>query len=339
MPPPPTCRRPNVLFLIDPLAQFLARLEMRYEFLRHLHPLARFRVAAHARRPVVQPEAPEAADFYPLALHQALRHRVQDHLDGEFGIFGHELRIARGEPRDQFGLGHAGPRLLLSVLVVQFRLQERPEVRASSARGAFALELGHRLVLFGEVLLLDRKVDRAVLAVDIDDHRGDAVAFLEMVAGVLDAVAGDLGSAQVALQLAPQRDHRPSGVDRLDGAGDELAFFVARHEAVERIALELLDAQGNPLALDVDREHLRLDLFALLEIAHGLFAGSRPREIGQMHQPVDSARQSDEDAEVGDRLDRPLYLVALLEVHAELFPWIGHGLLHPERSEEHTSEL
>src|SRR5262245_20685350 len=39
-------RRPDSLFLIDPLAQFLARLEVRHEFLRHLDPLARLGVAA-----------------------------------------------------------------------------------------------------------------------------------------------------------------------------------------------------------------------------------------------------------------------------------------------------
>src|SRR5882762_11387189 len=109
--PPSTSRRPRLLFLIDPLAQFLAGFEMRNEFLRHVHPLARFRIAADARRPMIQPEAPEAADLDALPLHQALRHRVQDHLDGEFGILGDELRITRREPRNKFGLGHPGPRL------------------------------------------------------------------------------------------------------------------------------------------------------------------------------------------------------------------------------------
>src|SRR6267142_532818 len=56
------CRRsitagPIPLFLVHPLAQFLARLEVRHEFLRYVHPLARFRIAADTRRPVVLPEA------------------------------------------------------------------------------------------------------------------------------------------------------------------------------------------------------------------------------------------------------------------------------------------
>src|SRR6266568_3699345 len=132
-------RRPNLLFLVDPLAQLLARLEVRDVFLRHVDLLARFRVAADARRPVIESEAPEAADLDALGLHQALRHRVQDHLDRVFGVLCDELRIARRKPRDQFGLCHSGPRLLLNVLVVQFRLQQRAEVGAAGAGGAFAL--------------------------------------------------------------------------------------------------------------------------------------------------------------------------------------------------------
>src|SRR6266516_3040551 len=300
--PPSACLRPRLLFLIDPLAQFLAGFEMRNEFLGYVDPLARFRIAADARRPMIQPETPEPADLDALPLDQALRHRIQDHLDREFGILGDELRITRREPRNKFGLGHAGPRLLLSVLVVQFRLEERAQVGASGAGGAFALELGHRFVLLGKFLLLDRKIDGSVLAVDVDDHRRDAVAFLEVGPGVLDAVAGDLGGAQVALEVAAHGDDRPLGVDRLDGPRDELAFFVARDEVVERIAFELLDAERDALALDVDREH----------------------------QAVDPALEPDENAEVGDRLDRAADLVPLLEVHSELFPGIGKALLHPE---------
>src|SRR6266571_4500935 len=328
---PPSARlRPRLLFLIDPLAQFLAGFEMRHEFLGYVDPLARFRIAADARRPMIQPETPEPADLDALPLDQALRHRIQDHLDREFGILGDELRITRREPRNKFGLGHAGPRLLLSVLVVQFRLEERAQVGASGAGGAFALELGHRFVLLGKFLLLDRKIDGSVLAVDVDDHRRDAVAFLEVGPGVLDAVAGDLGGAQVALEVAAHGDDRPLGVDRLDGPRNELAFFVARDEVVERIAFELLDAERDALALDVDREHLGLDLLALLEIAHRLLAGQRPGEVGKVHQAVDPALEPDENAEVRDRLDRAADLVPLLEVHSELFPGIGKALLHPE---------
>ncbi len=50
-----------------------------------------------------------------------------------------------------------------------------------------------------------------------------------------------------------------------------------------------------------------------------------------MDEAVDSARQSDEDAEVGDRLDLAGDLVALLVVHREVVPRVRHALLHAER--------
>ena len=50
-----------------------------------------------------------------------------------------------------------------------------------------------------------------------------------------------------------------------------------------------------------------------------------------MHQSVDAAGQTDEDAEVGDGLDEALRLVHLLVVDCELVPRIGHALLHAQR--------
>src|SRR6185437_12900829 len=83
--------------------------------------------------------------------------------------------------------------------------------------------------------------------------------------------------------------------------------------------------------LDVDRKHDGFDFLALLVVAHRGFAGVGPREIRQMHEAVDAARQADENAEVGDRLDLAGDLVALLVIDGELVPGIGHALLHPQR--------
>ena len=41
--------------------------------------------------------------------------------------------------------------------------------------------------------------------------------------------------------------------------------------------------------------------------------------------------KADEHAEVGDRLDHALHLVALLVVHREVVPRVRHALLHAER--------
>src|SRR5258706_12461903 len=75
----------------------------------------------------------------------------------------------------------------------------------------------------------------------------------------------------------------------------------------------------------------RLDFLGLLEVLDRLFAGARPREIREVHQAVDAAGQADEHAEIGDRLDLALDLVALLILAGEILPRIGHALLHAER--------
>src|SRR5690606_5593993 len=62
-----------------------------------------------------------------------------------------------------------------------------------------------------------------------------------------------------------------------------------------------------------------------------VLAGGVPADVGQVDQAVDATVQADEDAEVGDRLDLALDLVALLVQHGEGLPRIAGDLLHAER--------
>src|SRR5690606_14436801 len=87
----------------------------------------------------------------------------------------------------------------------------------------------------------------------------------------------------------------------------------------------------NALALRIDRENDRLELLTLLVVAHRLFAGHVPRQIGKVNETVDAAGQADEHAEVRDRLDLARHPVALVVVLGELRPRIGLALLQPER--------
>src|SRR5690606_32406286 len=52
-----------------------------------------------------------------------------------------------------------------------------------------------------------------------------------------------------------------------------------------------------------------------------------PGEVGQVNQTVDAAVQTDEDTEVGDRLDGAGNAVALVEARGEVFPRVGLALL------------
>src|SRR5689334_7833116 len=106
----------RLLLDIHPLTQFLASLEVRHVFGRHLHFFPRFGITPGARGPVIEPETAEAPDLDALALGQALAHRVEDHLHREFRILRHQLRVAYRQLRDQLGFGHGAP-LPLSLIV------------------------------------------------------------------------------------------------------------------------------------------------------------------------------------------------------------------------------
>src|SRR5690606_6187120 len=64
------------------------------------------RVAADARRTVMQREAAEPADLDPLARRQRTGHHFQQRLDGEVHVLGLQVRLAACQDLDQFGLGH-----------------------------------------------------------------------------------------------------------------------------------------------------------------------------------------------------------------------------------------
>src|SRR4029453_6731509 len=108
LPTPPKCRFSllGAFRKVDALPQFLAGLEMRHEFLRHLHLFAGLGVASGPRRAVVEAEAAESADLDALTLREGLAHRVEDHLDRELGILGHQLRKLRRQSVDQLRFGH-----------------------------------------------------------------------------------------------------------------------------------------------------------------------------------------------------------------------------------------
>src|SRR5208282_3404315 len=154
-------------------------------------------------------------------------------------------------------------------LVVELGLEQRAEVGGSGAgAGILRTHALHRLGLVGMILRLDREIDRPVLAIDVDDHGGDRIAFLQMRTDILDPIAGNFRSAQVTFDVAVKPDYRTLAVERLDRAGDHIALVVGRDVIRKWIAIELLDAERDALALDVDRQHHGLDFLTLAIVAH-----------------------------------------------------------------------
>src|SRR5690606_35249029 len=335
----------------DALAQFLAGLEVGHVLAGKRDGLAGLGIAAGTWRPVMQGEAAEAADLDPLAARERGPHHFQKRLHREVHVVRLQVRLACCEDLDQFGFGHLavggcaaqqmarrrcraivrGRRRLLG-LALELLAQERAELgRAAGSFGGGLVVLGHRLAALGLVLGLDRELHLAALAVGADDLGFDAVADLQLVGGVLDALVRDVAHREVALDAVAQVDDRAARVHFLDGAVDDRAARIAGHEGAHRVLLELLDTQADALALRVHRQHHGLDGVALLVVADDLLGVGVPADVGQVHEAVDTAFQADEDAEVGDRLDLALDLVALLVDRGEGLPRVGGDLLHAQR--------
>src|ERR1700693_1439037 len=212
---------------------------------------------------------------------------------------------------------------------VDLLLEQVPKAGARGRSvGAIAL---HRFGFLVHFLGLDRQGDGARLAVDAHEFRLDFVADLQHRAGIIDAVTAKLRGTQLALDAVAQIDDRAARVDFLDGALDDAALRVLGDKGRERILRQLFDAERNALPLRIDRQHHGLDLLTLLVVAHRFLAGEIPGDVGQVHQAVDIARQTDEDTEVGDRLDLTRHLVAAIVILGEFLPRIGLALLEAER--------
>ena len=100
---------------------------------------------------------------------------------------------------------------------------------------------------------------------------------------------------------------------------------------LEGIAADLLDAERDALLLDVDVEHLRLDLVAAIVVLDRLLARTVPVEVGEVDHAVDVAVEADEQAELGLVLDLALDRRADRILRGEGLPRIGERLLEAER--------
>src|SRR5690554_504258 len=183
------------------------------------------------------------------------------------------------------------------------------------------------LLLFIDVLGLDGEIDDAVLAVDRDDLGFYLITFVEHVARIFNFVTADFRSLQNSFNLVGQGNDGRIGINGLNRTSNNGAFLVQLNEFCERIAIQLLDAQGDTLTLRIDRQDNGVDLVAFLVLTYSFLARLVPGDIRQVNQTVDAAIQTDEDTEVSDGLDLTGDLVAFVELAGELFPGVRMTLL------------
>ena len=184
--------------------------------------------------------------------------------------------------------------------------------------------------LFSIVFRLDGELDYTALAVNADDLGFYFLAFFQNVARVFNAVTADFGGFQSRFDIVGQSDDGAFSVNFLHDAFNDCAFVVVLNVFRERVAFQLLDTQGDALALWVNRQDNGVQLVALLETTNSFFANFVPGDVGQVNQAVDAAVQTNEDTEIGDRLDGAGDFIALVELAREIFPWVRFALLDAE---------
>ena len=137
-------------------------------------------------------------------------------------------------------------------------------VRASSSAITAPADLVGQVVLDRVAVghALEAQREPAPVGVDLDDPHGEHVALVDHLARVLHVVRGQLGDVDQALDAGVDLDEGAERDDLGDLALDHVVHLVALDDALPRVGLGLLEAQGDPLAVAVDVEHLDLDLLA-----------------------------------------------------------------------------
>src|SRR5581483_7284685 len=197
---------------------------------------------------------------------------------------------------------------------------------------ALPLQIGlHLLALLMLAQGLDRKSDPAFARIDLHDQRLDLVADLVDRRGFIDALVRDLRDMDQSLDTLFQLDEHAEVRHRGHLALDHAVERIAIGNALPRVRGELLYAEAHALVLGLDTQHDRLHLVAFLVNLGGMAHLARPREVGDMHEPVDSGFNLDENAEIGNRLDLAADRAAHRMTLGEFLPGIGLGLLETER--------
>src|SRR6185312_12425260 len=182
-------------------------------------------------------------------------------------------------------------------------------------------------------------------AVETDDHRVELLPDLEALRPLLVAVAAkvaaldeadravvaDLNVESRILHLADSDGHRLALPHSAASRSAAPAGTRARARA-RAAALELLHAERDPLLLDIDVEHLRLDPLTLAVERKRLLARYAPGDVRHVDHAVDVAVEADEQPELGRIFDLALDHRASRMGRSEGLPRIGLRLLEAERN-------
>jgi len=138
-----------------------------------------------------------------------------------------------------------------------------------------------------------------------------------------------------ALDALLQLDEGAVVGDRHHAATHDAVLGVLLLDVFPGVALQLLQAQADALALLLEVEHLDVDLVADLHHLAGMLHAA-PAQVGDVQQAVDAA-EVDERTEVGDVLDDAAANLALLQLGDEVL-LLGLALLleHDAAADHHV---
>ena len=138
--------------------------------------------------------------------------------------------------------------------------------------------------------LLDAERDLGLLAVEVDveDDRLDLVALLIELRRVLDPLGPrEVGDVHQAVDALLDLDEDAEVGDVADHALDDGAGRVLLLERRERVRLELLHAEADPVLARVDVEHDRLDGVADGDHLRRVLDPTGPGHLGDVDQALD----------------------------------------------------
>ena len=98
----------------------------------------------------------------------------------------------------------------------------------------------------------------------------------------------------------------------------------------QRILVHLFDTKRNAFALGIDSKNRSFDIVSFLVAANGVFTRRVPRDIGHVHQAVDSLVDADKKAKIGDILNFSFNGRSDRIFFTDHIPGIGNDLFHAQ---------
>src|SRR5687768_10895395 len=151
-----------------------------------------------------------------------------------------------------------------------------------------------------------------LVRVDADDTQALNFAFLEDLLGMLDAMLGNLGDVDQALNVTLQAGKGTEFGQAGNDTFNQLPHTILLDSGAPGIFLQGTHGETDALLLAIDVDDLDLDFLAHFQHFTWM-VDMLPRKLGKMHKPIGTINV-DERAKVGEAGDTPGVHLAFLEL-------------------------